>query len=59
MMQFLVREYDEDFNRCEFIVDRIVDIPHKNGCRYIIREAKPTADGLQEYSDIIDCYKYS
>jgi hypothetical protein len=58
-MQFLIREYDEDFNRCEFVVDKITDIPHKRGHKYIVRESKQTADGLQEYSDIIDCYTYS
>ena len=58
-MQFLVREYDEDYNRREFVVEKITDIPHKLKHTYVVRESRQTADGLQEYTNIIDCYTYS
>ena len=57
-MQFLVREYDDDLNRCEFLVDKITDIPHKRGHKYIIREYKHASDGAEEYLGVIDCYTY-
>jgi hypothetical protein len=56
---YMVREYDNDLQFCEYIVDKLTEVHHKKDAMYIVREVKQASDGLHEYGDIIDTYTYN
>ena len=57
-MQYSVREYDENLKMREYIVNKITDVPHRQDCKYVVREVKSACDGHLEFGDIMDCYTY-